>query len=99
HWQIAEDADLDDPNPGSHRLKTVQAPLIAESDRTVIQTFLRTWQHPLAPAMQHQETVDAIAHLAQLCDRAQQDGVPFYAWQFDQLHQYLWGSDRQPGLF
>ncbi|HEY9818793.1 MAG TPA: single-stranded-DNA-specific exonuclease RecJ [Candidatus Obscuribacterales bacterium] len=99
HWQIAEDADLDDPNPGSHRLKTVQAPLIAESDRTVIQTFLRTWQHPLAPAMQHQETVDAIAHLAQLCDRAQQDGVLFYAWQFDQLHQYLWGSDRQPGLF
>ncbi|WP_204151861.1 single-stranded-DNA-specific exonuclease RecJ [Leptolyngbya sp. CCY15150] len=99
HWQIAEDTDLDDPNPGSHRLKTVQAPLIAESDRTVIQTFLRTWQHPLAKAMQQQETVDAIAHLAQLCDRAQQDGVPFYAWQFDQLHQYLWGSDRQPGLF
>lgn len=98
HWQIAEDADLDDPNAGSHRLKTVQAPLIAESDRTVIQTFLRTWSHPLSPLMEQQEAVDAIAHLAQLCDRAQQDGVPFYAWQFDQLHQYLWGSDSQPGL-
>ncbi|TVQ17151.1 MAG: single-stranded-DNA-specific exonuclease RecJ [Leptolyngbya sp. DLM2.Bin15] len=102
HWQIAEDADLDDPNPGSHRLKTVHAPLIAASDRTVIQTFLHAWQHPLAQAMQHQERVNAIAHLAQLCDRAQQDGVPFYAWHFDQLHHYLLGSDigsdTQPGL-
>jgi single-stranded-DNA-specific exonuclease len=85
-WRGWSAEALADPTPSLP--DTVhQGSLFSPSEHDLIQTFLATWDHALAPRLHDPDDREAIAQVVQLCSTP-----VFYAWHIDQIHHRLLGT-------
>jgi hypothetical protein len=63
-----------------------------EGDRILVQSFLSTWDSPLASRLQSANGVLQLAQLVQLGDRSAHRALSLYGWQFERLHQLTFGT-------
>lgn len=73
---------------------------VSESDRTQIQQFLQSWEHPLGPWLLNHPTqaasaIDQINKLRNICAHAQDI---LHRWQFDFMAALIVGDDDQRGI-
>ncbi len=74
---------------------------LSRSDRTLLNTFLKQWEHPMGQWFRSdaQAAATHLNQIGQLSVIAGQSTTPLYLWAFELMRDLVIGSDQHPGLF
>lgn len=103
-WVTLQDSSLQQAVPVSdgalYGTGARQVPL-NERDRTLLDQFLKQWEHPLAQWINrdHQAAASYLDQISQLYQLANHANHQLYEWQFTLLKQKVMGNDQEQGLF